>query len=53
MEVVLNYKDGDVEVIKNVKSIHDRDAELWLRDMELHAIRYAKSDIRSVDIVWR
>jgi len=53
MEVILNYKDGDLEVIKNVRSITDFGTGIEVRDNELHVTRYEKSDIRNIEIVWR
>ena len=53
MEVILNFKDGDLEVVKNVSGIFDRGPELKIRDKELHVIRYDKSSVRNIEIVWR
>lgn len=53
MEVILNFKDGDLEVVKSVRSIADFDSGVEVRDNELHVTRYEKSDIRNIEVVWR
>ena len=53
MEVIINFKDGDLEVVKNARSVTDFETGIEVRDNELHVIRHEKSDIRNIEIVWR
>lgn len=51
MVVVLTFKDSDVEVITDVKSVSDFPGEVEVRSSD--TVRYKKNEIVKADIVWR
>lgn len=53
MKVILNFADGHLEIIENVRSITNFETGLEIRDNELHITRYERSNIRNIEIVWR
>ena len=53
MVVVLTFKDSDVEVITDVKSVSDFPGEVEVRSSDTDVTRYKKNEIVKVDIVWR
>lgn len=53
MEVIINFNDGDVEAVKNIRSITNFETGLELRDNDLRVTRYERNEIRSIEIIWR
>ena len=53
MEVIINFNDGDVEAMKNIRSITNFETGLELRGNDLRVTRYERNEIRSIEIIWR
>ena len=53
MIVVLTFKDSEVEVITNAKSLRDFPGVVEVRSGDSDVARYEKNEIVKVDIVWR
>ena len=53
MILVITFKDEDVEVLRNVRSVSEEGDSLEVRSEEVNVARYDRAEIQKAEIVWR
>ena len=53
MILVITFKDEDVEVLRNVRSVSEEGDSLEVRSEEVNVARYDRAEIQRAEIVWR
>ena len=52
MLIVMQFKDGDIETVKGVKAVNDFSDSVEIRTWEVNVVRYKKSEINQMEIIW-